>query len=150
MILIKRGHYNSCNIKMLYINTKNNSNKLKKELVELENKNKLLFDLINNLSYWINSNFKKNTIITMIYRTKEQQDSLYSHSDKYKNKPWKSPHQFWHALDLRSFIYTKDELKEIVNYLNNKYNSTNYYKFTAMVHEVGNNGIHFHIQYYKK
>lgn len=137
---------------MLY--TKNNSLKLKKELLQLKIENKDLLKLILNLYHWVDINLKKDVIITMIYRTKEQQDIIYKNTKRgdreYNKNPWKSPHQFWTAIDIRSKIYTKEEQKKIVNYLNNKYNNTNYYKWTSKVHEINNFGMHFHIQYIKK
>lgn len=129
------------------LHVKNDAQELKEQLGSLKRENKKLYDLVIDLYKWIDKEIGKDTIITMIYRTAAQQDALYSHSEKYKDKPWKSPHQFWHAVDLRTWIYTQEEIDRIVKYLNDKYNDSNYYKWTARAHEVGNNGMHFHINY---
>lgn len=134
--------------RMLYV--KNDSERLNKELIGLKTKNEPLYELILDLHQYIDKTYDKDIIITMIYRTQEEQDYLYRNSEKYKKKPFKSPHQFNQAVDIRSWLYTEGEIEDIVEYLNTKYNDSNYYRWTAKVHEVGNNGIHFHIQYYKK
>lgn len=128
---------------------KNDSERIKKEIGDLRSKNKPLLKLILDLYHYIEDTFDKDTIITMIYRTQEEQDNIYKDNEKYKQRKFKSPHQFYHGIDLRSRIYTQDEIDHIVDYLNDKYNDSNYYKFTAMCHNVGH-GDHFHIQYYKK
>jgi hypothetical protein len=131
------------------LKAKNDSPRIKKELVLLETKNKELYDLAIDLYKYVRDEFGKDVILTMIFRTTEEQEYLYRHSEKYAKKPFKSPHQFFHALDIRSFIYTKEERDKMVDYLNSKYNKENYYKWTAKVHEVGDNGMHFHIQLVK-
>ena len=131
------------------LKAKNDSQRLKDEFVNLRKENKPLWDLLVDLYKWVDKEFGKDTVMTMLYRTQEEQDYLYRDSERYDKKPFKSPHQFYHAVDLRSFIYTKEERDRMVEYLNSKYDSSNYYKWTAKVHEVGSNGLHFHIQYYK-
>lgn len=132
------------------LHAKNNSARIKKELVRLKEKNPELHALIIDLYLWIGKEFGKDTVLTMIYRTQEEQDYLYRHSAKYKEKPFKSPHQFWHALDLRTSIYTDEEIEKIVKYLNDKYDNKNYYGWTAKAHAIKGNAMHFHIQFVKK
>jgi len=132
------------------LHAKNNSKRLKDELRELRHHNKPLLKLVLDLYKWVDKELSKDVILTMIFRTPKEQDYLYRNSGRYKNKPFKSPHQFWHGLDIRSRVYTDDERSRITTYLNNKYDSSNYYKWTAKVHKVGNGAFHFHIQYYKK
>lgn len=127
---------------MLY--AKNDSIRIKKELIALKDKNRPLYDLIIDLYEWVDLNLEKDTVMTMIFRTQEEQEDIYG-SETSK----KSPHQFNHAVDIRSWLYTKEEQEQMVEYMNAKYNSSNYYKWTAKVHEVSNRGVHFHIQYYK-
>lgn len=126
------------------LHAKNDSIRIKKELVSLKDKNRPLYDLIIDLYKWVDKELGKDTIMTMIFRTQEEQEAIYGPGTKKK-----SPHQFWHAIDIRSRIYTKEEQEKMVKYMNEKYNDSNYYKWTAKVHEVGNHGMHFHIQYYK-
>ena len=109
-----------------------------------------LFYIVEDLNKWVQKTFKKKTILTMIFRTEAEQDYLYRNSAKYKRRKFKSPHQFYHAVDIRSFIFTKAEIGRIERYLNKKYNERNYYRWTAKCHEVGNNGMHFHIQFCMK
>lgn len=135
--------------KMGVLKAKNDSPRLKKELGELKTHNKELLQLILDVRDFVNDSFGKDTVITMIYRTQAEQDELYKHSEKYKQKKFKSPHQFWHAIDLRSRIYTAAEIKKIEDFINTKYNSSNYYKWTAKAHAIKGNAMHFHIQYYK-
>lgn len=129
---------------------KNASERLKNELSELPDKNPELYGLLMDLCAFVEANYKKDVVITMIYRTQEEQDWLYRDSAKYKKRKFKSPHQFWHAIDLRSWIYTEKERKEMVKFLNERGSAqNNYYNWTAKVHEVGNNGLHFHVQFLK-
>lgn len=127
------------------LHAKNDSQRIKDELIKLKIENRGLFDLILDLYHCAELLFDKDVIMTMIYRTQEEQESIYGKGTKKK-----SPHQFYHAIDIRSRIYSQDEIDQMVNYINTKYNEDNYYKWTTKVHEVGNHGIHFHIQFVKK
>lgn len=129
---------------------KNDSERLKGELNQLKTVNPGLYDLLYDICDYCNREFKKTVVITMIYRTDEEQDEIYKDDEKYKARPFKSPHQYWHALDLRSKTFTPEEIKMVENYLNTKYNGSNYYTWTAKDHIVLNGASHFHIQYSKK
>lgn len=131
------------------VRVKNDDPRLKGELKELANKNKPLYDMLFDLAVWIKDNFKKDTVVTGIYRTDAEQAEIYKNDPRYKLKPFKSPHQFWQAFDLRDSIYTKDEIKKTVDYVNKTYNKHNQLAFTAMDHNVGK-GFHFHIQLVEK
>lgn len=131
------------------LRAKNDNPRLIKEFIKLRTENRHLAALLIDLYHYVDQIFEKDTIMTMIYRTQDEQDRIYAHSARYRQNPWKSPHQFWQAVDIRSFIFTTEEILHLVDYLNNKYNSSNYYKWTAKYHQVGNGGYHFHIQYYK-
>lgn len=132
---------------------KNQSKRLIDEIWQLKKDNKPLLSLLFDVRNYVSKNFNKDITLTMIYRTQEEQDDIYrgksnSGGREYDKKPWKSPHQFAHALDLRSKTFTDEEIKELTEYINNKYNGDNYYKTTAIYHNVGL-GDHYHIQYYK-
>jgi len=131
---------------------KNESPRLAKEFKLLETENKNLRDLVFDLANYTLTNFNKSITLTMVIRTQREQDEIYAgkehHGRKYDEKPWKSPHQFGQAVDIRSRTFSGEEIKLIEDYLNAKYNMTNYYKWTAKNHNVGL-GDHFHIQYYK-
>lgn len=124
--------------------------RLSKEWPQLKKENQELYDLIEEANEYTNKEFKKNLIITMIYRTDAEQDYLYRDSEKYAKKKFKSPHQFWHAVDLRSRTFTESEIKKLVAWFNKKANKNNYYRWTAKCHTVGKNGRHFHAQFVKK
>lgn len=131
------------------VKVKDDSQRLKDELEALKTQNPGLRDLLFDLADFIKESFNKETIVTMIGRTPEEQDYLYRNDPKYQAKKFISPHQLMHALDLRSRIFTIGEIEQIVDWINKNYNSTNYYKWTAKNHDVGA-GDHLHIQWVKK
>ena len=142
---------------MLY--AKNDSERLKDELMSLASKNKGLHGLVIDLYKWISITYGKDTTITMIYRTQEEQDNIYKGikrgSREYDINPWISGHSLWVALDIRTSIYTSEEINSIKKYINNKYNSLNYFKSTVIYHEITTSkgeklGKHFHIRFKKK
>jgi hypothetical protein len=132
------------------IEFKNDSARLREEFDSLKVNNEHLHFILLDCGDFCQKNFKKNVVVTMIYRTDAEQDELYKNVAKYKEKKFKSPHQFFHAFDLRSSTFNSVEIDKLVNYLNTEYNSKNFYKFTAICHEVSANGLHLHIQFVKK
>src|SRR5690606_33448332 len=100
----------------------NNSTRLKDEFQVLNSNNPELKKLIEDLASFCNITFKKSIMITMIYRTQEEQDMLYQYSKKYQERKFKSPHQFWHSIDLRSTTFDKNEIIQIEAYINDNYN----------------------------
>lgn len=128
---------------------KNDTDRLKEEHIELKERNPDLYDIIDDVCDWAWVYCKKDIVITMIYRTDAEQDSIYKDDPKYQQKKFKSPHQFYHAVDLRSSTFDTEQIQKLVDYLNEQYNGTNYYKWTAKCHDVGL-GDHFHIQFVRK
>lgn len=120
---------------------KNDSERLQDEWRLLDNENGALKLLIYDLDSYVWEKYKKNIVITMIYRTQEEQYDIYGPG--YEKK---SPHQFWQGVDIRSSTFTKEEIEDIIRYINEAYNDTNYYDWTARCHDVGR-GDHFHFQY---
>lgn len=137
------------NIVIEPIQMKNDSKRLKTEYKQLMSKNMYMYNLLTDLNSFTQKQFKKGLVITMIFRTDAEQDYLYANSAKYQKRKFKSPHQFWHAVDVRSKTFTQAEIKKMVDYLNKKHNGPNYYKWTAKCHSIGH-GMHFHIQFAKK
>lgn len=131
------------------VKLKNDDPRLTGELKTLATKNKGLYELLFNLADWVKEEFKKDLVMTGIFRTDTEQADIYKNDARYKKKAFRSPHQLWDAFDLRDSTFTKDEIKKIVDYLNNMYNSKNIYKTTAMDHSVGI-GWHFHVQFRAK
>lgn len=129
---------------------KNKSTRLENEYNKLKTKNPTLYKIVQELNEYANEMYDKNLLVTMIYRKQSEQDYLYRNSSRYKQRKFKSPHQFWHAIDLRSRTFTDIEIADMVGYVNSKYDDKNHYRFTADFHQVGNNGFHFHINYAKK
>lgn len=136
-----------------YPKAKNNSDRIKKEIKDLEKKNETLHKILMELTQWVSYEFNKDVVVTMILRTQAEQDAIYkgyvnSRGRSYDENPWKSPHQFWHGIDLRSWIYTESEREKMVDWLNKKGEELgNYYGWTAKVHTVGK-GMHFHVQFW--
>jgi hypothetical protein len=131
------------------IEFKNDSNRLKEEMEELKIRNKPLYNILLDCGEFCDRYFNKKTIVTMIYRTDEEQDSIYKNDPKYQQRKFKSPHQFYHAFDLRSSHLDTIQIEKLVKHLNDLYNKDNYYKWTAKDHDVGL-GNHFHVQFVKK
>lgn len=125
---------------------KNSRKRLQDEHKTLINENIALYNVLAEIDTYVWDKYQKNVIITMIYRTQAEQDYLYRNSDKYAKKKFKSPHQFWHGVDIRSRVFTRAEIKDIVAWVNRRYNRENYYKWTAKCHDIGS-GMHFHIQF---
>ena len=126
------------------------SDRIAEEFKLLPSKNKELYDLAVDLSEFIKNSFSKELVLTMILRTDSEQDDIYKNDAKYKIKKFKSPHQFWHALDIRSHTFDPLQISKIEDYLNEKYNKSNHYGWTAKWHKVSGQAYHFHIQYIKK
>lgn len=128
--------------------------RLESELGQLQSKNPELHTMLMDLVQFVHDEFQKDVVLTMILRTQAEQDEIYggtvnSAGRSYDEKPWRSPHQFWHAMDLRSWIYTEEELQKMVDWINRwGKEHGNYYKWTAKVHDVGK-GMHFHVQFVK-
>lgn len=131
------------------IEFKNDSSRLKEEFEELKLRNEYLYNVLLDCGEFCKKEFNKNVVVTMIYRTDEEQDSIYKDDPKYKLKKFKSPHQFYHAFDLRSSTFDTEQIEKLVKYLNGLYNVGNYYKWTAKCHDVGL-GDHFHVQFVNK
>lgn len=129
---------------------KNQSDRLENEYRFLKDKNPSLHELMQDLIVWSTRELGMPITITMIDRTQAEQDEIYKNDAKYMAKKFKSPHQIAHAVDIRSLTYTPDQIKKTEDYLNEKYNSINIYKWTARNHKVGNGATHFHIQFAKK
>lgn len=133
------------------VKLKNQDPRLEKEWLLLRSKNKELHDIVLDANQWLLDNHSiMDLTITHIFRTTQEQDGFYGNSEKYKAKPFKSPHQLWHGVDLSTKTFGPIIINGLLAYLNAKYNSLNYYKVTVIYHEVESFGLHFHIQFIKK
>ena len=105
-----------------------------------------LISLMNMINLYSEIEFDKSIIITDLVRNQDEQDHIYRNNEKYKVKPWKSTHQFGRAADIRSRIYSKEEIEKLVTFANNvTYDPTRPDKKTCLCHDVGS-GIHLHLQ----
>lgn len=131
------------------LKAKNDSPRIIAEFSRLRTANRPLAKLMIDLYRYIAREMGQDTVMTMIFRSQDEQDAIYRNNPRYEARPFTSPHQYWQAIDIRSTIFDDDEIAQIEQYLNDKYNGTNYYKWTAKNHKVGDGAYHFHIQYYE-
>jgi hypothetical protein len=117
--------------------------RIKKEWNELNTKNPRLAFLISSISSKIELLFNITPMITMIYRTEEEQKELYKDTP---NPPARSPHQDWNAVDLRSSDFTEDQINKIID-LFSKAGVDNLFAKTAIYHKIAGNAYHFHVQF---
>ena len=115
------------------------------QYVELATKNPKLSELLIDLDDMIGRNYKKNMVITSIYRSPEEQAALYA---KSAHKVPNSPHMTYEAVDLRSWTFTDVERDEIISYLNKRYTNPDGRR-VSMCHAITGGAIHFHIQLYR-
>lgn len=117
------------------------TDRIKSEFKELKYVNEYLYNIIMVTDLATDYLYKKGLVITEVYRSQKEQ-SMY-----YKDKrQFRSPHQDWFAVDIRSRNFTKKETKRIVKILNDNFNKKNTYKTTALYHDVGL-GKHIHVQF---
>ena len=123
-----------------------------KEFQELKTKNAPLAQLILDLTDYVSLEFKKDVMMTMIFRTQQEQYDLYAKTDGPKTKR-KSPHMRWEAVDIRDWIYTAPEKAAIGKFLKSNYDATNQMAAlpsgskTYWLHKIKGQAMHFHIQY---
>jgi len=84
-------------------------------------------------------------IITGIFRTQEEQDSIYEDNFAYKQNPWTSVHQVWRGADTSVLYLTKEQIDDIVVFLNDNFKYSSPRFSTSKAHNVGF-GSHIHIQ----
>ena len=128
------------------IGFKNNSKRLEKEWQDLEHINPALYHIICFYNTFIYNIFEgKDTVITNIYRTKEEQEKICK---KAKVKFYKSVHCLWRGVDLRINL-EEWQIKIMELLINNKfpYDKTRPNIKTFVRHNIGV-GDHIHIQNY--
>lgn len=108
-------------------------------------RNAALHGLVDQLSVWVSNNLQKDITLTHLYRTAEEQVALYAATEPAK-RPTASPHQVWNAVDLRSSVYTPEEVAGIVAWVNKHYTNPNG-RVCALAHAIAGGAYHLHIQY---
>ena len=129
---------------------KSKTMKISEEWGQLRNNNSSLAQVVWDLAVFVEQEFKKDVVMTEIFRTQLMQDSYYGKGTKKV-----SPHQLWQAVDIRERIYTATELDYMKEFLvlYDKYNGCGLIKAskskTFLYHDIGR-GKHFHIQFLSK
>jgi hypothetical protein len=103
---------------------------------------KILLDLANYA--WIK--YKNILTVTELLRTKAEQREIYANNPEFFRKPWPSVHQFGCGADIRTRDIPTGWLKEMSEYINNKYeyDPERPHLQTLRIHSV--RGEHMHIQ----
>jgi hypothetical protein len=119
--------------------------RIRDEWAQLGFKNQKLVDLIIDLADYASLHYKQDLTLTSIYRDAAEQAELYAQSAR---KVVNSPHSTWEAVDVRSLVFKKPEVDEMVSYLNTKYKNANG-KIVALFHTIPGNAPHFHLQLFR-
>lgn len=99
------------------------------EFIELEKKNNKLHKAIVNASCG-----DCRLVVTEVFRTQKQQEAIYGKSTRRKSK-----HQFWKAVDLRSWNLSKVCKGRVLRKLRQA-------GFTAYIHKVKGGVNHIHVE----
>lgn len=121
------------------------TNRIAEEFQTLDVKNKRLKQLIMLTDQFSKLEFGKEIVVTEIYRTVEEQKELYKHTPPDR-RPKVSPHQLWHSVDLRSWIYTDREIERLLEFLN-CFRYLEGQRKVAVYHKIRMGAAHFHVQY---
>ena len=85
--------------------------------------------------------FGKQPVVTSIYRSEAEHRALCA---RLGVAPYASVHTYWRGVDLRSWIYSDDEIRQLLEIINSRFDYGRS-KSVAICHDVGA-GRHFHIQ----
>lgn len=118
--------------------------KIEKEYSKLSTYNPKMQSLLVMLDAWTRAQYNKEITLTHLFRTDQEQIDLYAQTPAAE-RPAKSPHQTWEAVDLRSTDWSKKQQDAMCELLN-KSNTNPGGKKTAFVHAIAGNVEHFHIQ----
>lgn len=117
----------------------------KNEFASLTDKNAKLKVLLEALDVYTEQAFGKEIMLTRIFCTPGEEDALYVNDPSARPKV--SPHEVWQGADLRSSIFTEDEINKVLTYLNSRYKYKNGALPVAFYHKISGNAYHFHVQY---
>lgn len=118
------------------IKFKNNSKRLKKEFNLLDNRLRFILFAIDG---YVVKSFDKDIVITQLFRTDEEQKEIYKDGRK-------SLHQFYLAADIRSSMFSQEEIGNIYSYLEENVYYGEEDKEVVIYHIVGKGSFHFHLQ----
>lgn len=118
------------------------TDRIRDEFAQLIRSNNKLFLMLVELERFCREGLNKDVVLTSILRTKEENDALYEQTP-INQRPKSQPHCTWEAADIRSSIYTDDEIKRILGFINGSYKNSNG-KPAAIYHMINGNVPHFH------
>lgn len=116
------------------------TNRTKSEYKTIFEKNLELHQIVSKMAFIAEYRYGKNLVITEVFRTQSEQDRYYRGKRQFT-----SPHQRWLAIDIRSKNFTKQQVKELVAFVNKDVKHNTYIP-TAFFHDVGL-GPHIHVQF---
>lgn len=96
--------------------------------------------ILNFLDFYMQARHGLELCVTELIRTQEEQYHIYG-----ANYPKKSVHQYGRGADVRCYNWTQAAIDDALFLLNSIPYGKGTYK-TAIYHQVGDNGIHIHIQ----
>lgn len=120
------------------------TDRIKEEWRELDRRNPKLTGVLNCLSNFVTLEFQKDVVITCIFRSEAENEALYAETPPDKRPPT-SPHMTWHAADLRSSIYTEQEINKMLQFLNS-FSYAGGQRKVALYHIIAGNSFHLHVQ----
>ena len=85
------------------------------------------------------TNFGKDIVITEVWRSPEEQAEIC----KRVGKQYRSKHEFWDAVDLRSWIYNKEERRKLFDYM---LELERHYLIRHIFHRIPGGAWHFHVE----
>jgi hypothetical protein len=115
---------------------------IKSEFETLKTKNPKLVKILTAIDLFSQAEFGKEIVLTSIYRSLEEYKALYSANPSAM--PTSLPHSKYQAADLRSSIYSQQEVDRIVAFAN----CFHFYggqRKTALYHAIANGAPHFHV-----
>jgi uncharacterized protein YcbK (DUF882 family) len=121
------------------------TDRIRDEWAQLAFKNMPLFDIVTRLHDYVADTYGREIVLTSIYRTPEENESLYKDTPLGK-RPQAQPHTRWAAVDIRSSIFSLDEITGILAWLNASFKNPSG-KATAIYHAIQGNVGHLHIQH---
>lgn len=119
--------------------------RINKELPELFKQNPAMAQLIACLTFFVEREFKKDVVVTSVYRTAQEQADLYKDVPEDK-KVLNSPHCRWEAFDFRTSIFTPREKERLLTFLN-CFTYQGGQRKVFMIHTIAGNVEHAHVQF---
>ena len=109
--------------------------RIKNEFSKLVSKNPEFAKIVGAVQNFSVENFGKSLVITHLLRTKREQLEIYG--ENYKKTSF---HQVWRGIDIRSRIYTNEEITKLITFMKT-------FNVRPLYHQIGNYGYHFHMSH---